>query len=279
VDEPLLKKLQKLSVRIQIHITVEDLMCLSSALCTVIMALALSHRPPFISFLWDHNKHSILFLLFLGIFEFYMIFFTCGGILYLTNYLTLYMIFTNHWMNWLTKQQQYIGDSFEGQLVPFKIKCFQKLKILNNHFNHSHTSYAFPMTLLMFFVASTFTLFGSIRLQELTPIVEYMLFPLACAFLLIIFAMLLYGSALVYGSSKKFLQDWKRNSAFVFCQTRSETARQRILTKRVFKCLRPFGVQIGTLQFITKLSVILVFADLSNYTASLLIAFPFSYFI
>ena len=132
------------------------------------------------------------------------------------------------------------------------------------------------MTLLMFFVASTFTLFGSIRLHESTPIVEYMLFPLACTFLLIIFVMLLYGSALVYGSSKNFLQDWKRNSTY--CQTSGETARKRMLTKRVFKCLRPFGVQIGTLQFITKHSVILVFAVLSNYTASLLIAFPFSYF-
>lgn len=128
------------------------------------------------------------------------------------------------------------------------------------------------MNYAMFFISSVLTLFGSIRLHGIISIIEYMLFPLCCTFLLIMFTALLYGSASVYTTSTTILEKFRRTNL-------RGCARFKIgMIRREFNALKPFGVETGTLPFITKRSVLVVYAVLSNYSASLLIAFPHSYF-
>lgn len=155
---------------------------------------------------------------------------------------------------------------------------YRKLQLLNTYFNHAQKNYVYSMTLSMLFITSAFTLFGSIRLKEIAPIVEYMLFPLACSFLLIVFTALLYGSASVYESSTILLATFKKMSAKHLNKKylKMGTMQKKMIRKQC-AALKPFGVRIGTLEFISKASVLVIYERLINYSASLLIAFPHSY--
>lgn len=150
------------------------------------------------------------------------------------------------------------------------------MQILNAYFNHAHMGFVYSMTLTMFFTTSVFTLFGSIRLKAIAPIVEYMLFPLACTFLLVLFTALLFGSASVYESSIKLLETFKKPRDTM---SRSGMNVSKRWMQKECVALKPFGVQIGTLQFLKKASMLVIYERLLNYTASLLIAYPDSYFL
>lgn len=85
---------------LRLLIVIEDVMLLSYAIIGTTMAVALSHKPQFISSQWS-GDHSYGFLLAFGIFQCYIISSSCGGILFFTNYCTIYMIFAVHWITYL----------------------------------------------------------------------------------------------------------------------------------------------------------------------------------
>jgi hypothetical protein len=89
-------------MRLELFIIVEDIMIFSFAACSTIMAVTLSKRPQFISSL-NSGEHSITFLFLLAIFTMYLVAVTSGALFFITNYITLYTIFSMHWVNILRK--------------------------------------------------------------------------------------------------------------------------------------------------------------------------------
>ncbi|OXA57429.1 hypothetical protein Fcan01_06638 [Folsomia candida] len=250
---------------LEVLMLVEDFMVVSFAACGSIMGLALSHKPAFISSLLDPQYHSFPFLVGFALFEFYTIATTSGSITFFCNYLATYMAVTFHWVNMLRR-----AFLLGGMRDTRALRNYWKLQLLNAYFNHAHTTFVYPMTMFLYFSTSILTFFGSVRLKETTPIVEYILFPMACSFLLIVFTALLYGSGSVYSSSCEFLHRFANCPAVVMNNGKSKLG-NRLMNKQI-KALKPFGVQIGTFPYITKPSVLMVYAVWSNYAISLLIA-------
>jgi hypothetical protein len=133
--------------------------------------------------------------------------------------------------------------------------------------NTAQAVFVYPMMLGMYFFASIFTFFGSIRLKETTPLVEYVLFPMACTFLLIIFTALLYGSASVHSTSKDFLKALKRSQKMNLKKNDVKWIKMQL------KAIKPFGVKVGMLNYIKKASLLMVYGVWSNYSMTLLIIF------
>lgn len=155
---------------------------------------------------------------------------------------------------------------------------YRKLQVINSYFNHAHKNFVYSMTLSMFFVTIVCTLFCSIRFKEIA-FVEYMFFPVACLFLFLVFTALLYGSAVVYESSQKLLDSIKEASAIQMKgMDGNKNGKQKKMIRKQCASLKPFGVRIGTLEFISKASVLVIYERLINYSASALIAFPHEYF-
>lgn len=273
----------------EVLMLVEDFMVVSFAACGSIMGLALSHKPAFISSLLDPQYHSFPFLVGFALFEFYTIATTSGSITFFCNYLATYMAVTFHWVNMLRRafllggmrdvslcvnyldfHAKIYASFFQIVLQTRALRNYWKLQLLNAYFNHAHTTFVYPMTMFLYFSTSILTFFGSVRLKETTPIVEYILFPMACSFLLIVFTALLYGSGSVYSSSCEFLHRFANCPAVVMNNGKSKLG-NRLMNKQI-KALKPFGVQIGTFPYITKPSVLMVYAVWSNYAISLLIA-------
>ncbi|OXA57443.1 hypothetical protein Fcan01_06902 [Folsomia candida] len=273
----ILQRLMRMVNVLELLMLIQDFMVVAYAVCATVMAVSLSNKPQFISFVWNSGTiHSVQFLIIFALFEFYAITSSCSGIIFFTNYFINYMMCTLHWMNSMRKV---INESFwtckEVDVHRFQ-RSYRKLQILNAYFNHAHMGFVYSMTLTMFFTTSVFTLFGSIRLKAIAPIVEYMLFPLACTFLLVLFTALLFGSASVYESSIKLLETFKKPRDTM---SRSGMNVSKRWMQKECVALKPFGVQIGTLQFLKKASMLVIYERLLNYTASLLIAYPDSYFL
>ncbi len=81
-----------------------DVMNYSSALCVGIMAMALSHKPSFISSLLVSDATSWIEYLGFGLFHFGLLVSSIGGILFVVLYLTIYMITSCHWMRHVTAE-------------------------------------------------------------------------------------------------------------------------------------------------------------------------------
>jgi hypothetical protein len=79
-----------------------DLMIYSFATCGSIMAMALSHKPAFISSIFVKEETSWMEYVAFGLFQFILIMSSCGGILFVALYLTIYMITSCHWMRKVT---------------------------------------------------------------------------------------------------------------------------------------------------------------------------------
>ncbi|OXA57444.1 hypothetical protein Fcan01_06901 [Folsomia candida] len=236
------QKLQTISI-LELLMIAQDFMLICFAVCGSIMAVALSNKPQFISALLNYDDHSMMFLGLFSIFQIYIIHVSCGGLVYFTNYTTVYMIVASHWMTTLGNEENSSIGKVKIDAVIRGIRNFRKLEVINSHFNHAQTKFAYPMNYAMFFISSVLTLFA-----------------------------LLYGSASVYTTSTTILEKFRRTNL-------RGCARFKIgMIRREFNALKPFGVETGTLPFITKRSVLVVYAVLSNYSASLLIAFPHSYF-
>lgn len=152
--------------------------------------------------------------------------------------------------------------------------CYKKLQILNASLNTAHASFLCPLNLTMFFTTSILTMFGAIRLKEVATLAEYILFPLACTFLLTLFSALLFGSELIYDYSSKLVSQLKR------CQIYNDTGNARIqkMFRREVAAQKSFGIRFGTMQHLTKGTVLVIYERLLNYAVSLLITFPHSYF-
>jgi hypothetical protein len=93
----------------------------------------------------------------------------------------------------------------------------------------------------------------------------------------------MYGSSSVYSTSQSTLESFKTKvilgskgkgkGKVTITNSKSKSIRME------FKAMRPFGIKTGTLEFITNNSVLVTFGIVSNYTATLLITFPYSYFM
>jgi hypothetical protein len=79
-----------------------DLMIYSFATCGSIMAMALSHKPAFISSLFVKDATSWMEYVAFGLFQFILIMSSCGAIMFVALYLTIYMVTSCHWMRKVT---------------------------------------------------------------------------------------------------------------------------------------------------------------------------------
>ncbi len=95
------EKLKEISI-LEMLLFIHDYMQITFPLCQTVMAVVLSHKPQFISSIWNDGKnHSMPFLTGFAVFQFYVVVSSCGGEMFLTNYITNYMVFICHWMNQL----------------------------------------------------------------------------------------------------------------------------------------------------------------------------------
>jgi hypothetical protein len=239
-------------------------MCAGFVVVSGLMAMMLSTKPEFISFLIHPKYHNLGFLILLFFFELYSVGVTVGVISFTSFYQAVYMILSYYWMGQIREDNLMTTDE--------KMKHFRTLQILNIYYNKSYTAESLVADLAIFFLVIIMTLFGAVRFHFITSFFEYMLFPFANFALLVVFTILMFGSAIVHSSSSKLVQSIKRNELFL------EVSRLGLCRRRQLRQLKPFGVNIGAYGIVQKNSLLTVYGALSNYSASLLITFPHQYF-
>jgi len=235
-------------------------MCITFILCAALMATMLPHKQPFMSSLFPHDQYGCFKYLFIFILEAYSKGVVCWTISFTWIYQGLTIIVLGFWLKEISKER------LQRVQLTDKIKHFRMMEILNIYFKYSHTTLSFGYSVTAFYSTSIITLFSCIRFHSITSIFEYMLFPLACTFLTVVLTLLLHQSASVYMSSLRVL-DCIRKEQFGTKQGR-----------RDFIALKPFGVQVGTVGYVRNSSLIMACGVYSNYTASLLVALPDSFF-
>lgn len=159
-----------------------------------------------------------------------------------------------------------------------KLASFRILKLLNIYFNYSHTPTSFAYSLSMFFWVSIVACFCTIRFHPITEIFNYLLFPMSLLFNLNVLTVLLYAAASVHRNSSSFVNSMK-NREILGLEKNSINKKQIIKeVRRQMVGLRAFGVRCGPVIFVTKSSLLTVYGVYSNYSASLLIALPDTFF-
>lgn len=145
-----------------------------------------------------------------------------------------------------------------------RLKEFRLNQLLNSYINSSHMTIKIPaMTgFLMVYVILGF--FGTIRFIGKLPIESYIIFPVITNNCVTIMVLVLLPAAILNKLSKVVAQKIRSSSPFVVNK----------LIKREMKALREFGIRLGVLKRIKFGNIAAFLFSISNYTLSLLVAFP-----
>lgn len=144
-----------------------------------------------------------------------------------------------------------------------RIRGYRNNQLLNNYVNACHMAGKIPFTIgfLMICIVSGF--FGTIRFGKL-PLQSYIFFPGILNNATIFVFLILLPAAIENKLSKLALRELQRNPPLVANK----------IAKREIKALREFGIRLGVLKRIKFGHIAAFLFSISNYTLSLLVAFP-----
>lgn len=139
------------------------------------------------------------------------------------------------------------------------------MQILNTYYNNSFIWLLVPFLFVWIPISLTIVCaFASIRFHSFLSFFEYVPFPVLVNNCCVILVVTMVPTAAIYEQSKQLCWTLK-NDLF--------RERNKILRKEL-KALRPFGVRVGFIQAIPKVSILLSYYFMSNHVFTLLITFP-----
>lgn len=147
-----------------------------------------------------------------------------------------------------------------------KIQEFRKIQLILIYFNSCKTWMLIPK-LFLTLIATTISLtFGSIRLFGKMNFFAYITFPviaLSCFILLILYHVV---ASSVHATSDQLYKSF-----------RHLRLKNKVFKKEIVS-LQPFGVQVGLVRCLQKISLLPLLLFMSNYLETFLVAFPSSMF-
>lgn len=145
-----------------------------------------------------------------------------------------------------------------------RIQEYRLHQLLNNYVNACHMAAKIPFTLGFVMMCMITGYFGSIRYFEKLPLQQYIMFPAMLNNSSIVAVLLLLPSAIQHKRSNLVLKMIKNKPPTVINK----------ITRREMKSLREFGIRLGFLKRIKFGHIAAFLFAITNYTLSLLVAFP-----
>lgn len=145
-----------------------------------------------------------------------------------------------------------------------RIREYRRNLLLNNYFNACHMSVKIPFVIGFLMIAIVAGYFCGIRLFGKVPVQVYVFFPGLLNNCTLLVGLILLPAAIENKLSKLAIKKIQGNPPLVA----NKIARREIRT------LREFGVRLGVLKRIKFGHVAAFLFSISNYTLSLLVAFP-----
>lgn len=135
------------------------------------------------------------------------------------------------------------------------------------YYNTSNTWILLPVTVISLTLGFLLFSLGAIRLHGRIYLIEYLIFPVCASGIIFVLSLVFYVPAFVHKSSEK-LYDSMLN-----IEMKNSKSSVKLFDKEI-RSLKPFGIQVGMLLCVKKLSLFFLYMLLSNYFVSLLVAFP-----
>jgi len=193
-------------------------------------------------------------------------------------FVTIKTLVTNHWTHSLQLMLKWLIVSFirfeiefkaaffkcrlEVKLLRLQVREFKVLSILICYLNSSYSAAKIPLTMGILLTLLVTSFYGLIQFFGKMSPSTYIMFPIVVNNCMIISLLVLVPGAKLYKSSERYFQKIKG----VECVGK--------VIRREAKCIRIFGIRFGFLRAIRHPHIANYFLALSNYTLSLLVAFP-----
>jgi len=146
-----------------------------------------------------------------------------------------------------------------------KIQEFNKLGILVKYYNSSKMWIQLPNICGTLLFLSLLCIFGTIRLNGHVTLLQILPFAMISCICFPLLIVILYIASIVYSESKSILLSFKSESVGL---------RNSLLLSRQLRCLKSYGIEIGLVKSVKKISVVYTFIIVCNNLASLLVTFP-----
>lgn len=145
-----------------------------------------------------------------------------------------------------------------------RIREYRVNQLLNKYVNASHLIIKIPFFVGILMIYIIVGYFGAIRFVEKLPLKNYIVFPMLIYNCTIFVGLLLLPAAIENKLSKHVIKQMSSNPSF---------AGNKII-RREMKSLQEFGIRLGILKRIKYSHIAAFLFSISNYTLSLLVAFP-----
>jgi len=141
---------------------------------------------------------------------------------------------------------------------------FRKLGILIKYYNSSKLWIQLPNICGTLLLLSLFCIFGTIRLVGHVPTLQILPFAMISCICFPLLIVILYIASSVYSESKSLLKSLKSHTV---------GHRSSVLSRKLCS-LKPYGIEIGLVDRVKKISVVYTIIIVCNNLASLLVSFP-----